>query len=147
MARSVRVSVERSVAAPPERVYQMLADYRDTRRRILTANYLDYRVEEGGTGAGTVISYRLQAAGRERSYRLRVETPAINTLVERDTASSLVTTWRVMRAPNAASIVRLVTEWQAAPGIRGLFERTFAPRGLRRIYDELLRRLEEVLTG
>jgi hypothetical protein len=146
MPSLIRVLAEREVPARPERVFAFLTDYQDARPLILTENYLDYRVEEGGSGAGTVVSYRLQAAGRERAYRLRAETPAHNTLVERDTASSLVTTWRVMPAPNDRSIVRLVTEWQGSGGIRGFFERTFAPRGLRRIYDEVLERLDAALS-
>jgi Polyketide cyclase / dehydrase and lipid transport len=146
MPSLIRVLAEREVAVRPERVFAFLADYRVARPRILTSNYLDYRVEEGGSGAGTVISYRFQAAGRERPYRLRAETPAHHTLLERDAASSLVTTWRVMPAPNERSIVRVVTEWQGGGGIGGLFERTFAPRGLRRVYDEVLQRLEAALS-
>ena len=126
-------------------VFALLADYRQGRPRILTENYVDYQVEQGGTGAGTVISYRFQAAGRERPYFLRVEMPGPNTLLERDSVSSLVTTWRVLPAPNEHSIVRVVTEWPESPGIRGLFERVVAPRALRRVYDEVLERLEQAL--
>ena len=146
MPGSITVSAERTVAASPDRVYAFVSDYQAARPRILTPNYVDYRVEEGGTGAGTLVSYRLQAARRERAYRLRVEEPAPGTLVERDTTSSLMTTWRVMPAPNDQSIVRVVTEWQGGSGIRGFFERTFAPRGLRRIYDDLLERLGAAVT-
>jgi hypothetical protein len=145
MPSLIRVLAEREMAARPERVFAFLADYREARPRILTPNYLDYRVEEGGRGEGTTVSYRLQAAGRERSYRLRVEAPVPRTLLERDTASSLVTTWRVMPAPRDRSIVRVVTEWQGSGGIGGFFERTFAPRGLRRIYEDVLDRLDQEL--
>ena len=140
-----RVQAEREIPARQDRVFAFLADYADARPRILTPQYVDYRVEQGGRGAGTVISYRFQAAGRERPYFLRVETPAANTLLERDNVSSLVTTWRVMPAPDERSIVRVVTEWRGSAGIGGVFERVFAPRGLRRVYEEVLERLERAL--
>src|SRR5438105_1450684 len=143
MPRQIRVSAERLVPARPERAYAFLADYREARPLILTSHYVDYRVEEGGNGPGTVVSYRLQAARRERQYRVRVESPVQRTLVERDASSSLVTTWRVIPAPNEHSIVRVVTEWQSSGGVAGIFERTFAPRGLRRIYEDVLDRLAE----
>jgi Polyketide cyclase / dehydrase and lipid transport len=138
-----RVLVEREITARQDRVFAFLANYADGRPRLLTSDYVDYCVEKGGQGAGTVISYRF----RERPYFLRVETPAANTLLERDTVSSLVTTWRVMPAPNERSIVRVVTEWRGSGGVGGVFERVFAPRGLRRVYEEVLERLEGELAG
>src|SRR5919205_3825580 len=91
----VVAQTERLVAASPQRVRAFLVDYQNNRPRILPAEYFrDYRVDQGGDGAGTVISYRLRAGGRERAYRMRVEEAAAGgPLVESDTESSLVTTW------------------------------------------------------
>jgi carbon monoxide dehydrogenase subunit G len=135
----VHADAEGSVAAPPAAVIAFLADYR-RRPEILSANYQDYRVEEGGTGAGTVVHYRFKAGPRERDYRMRAETPDDTTLVERDLGSTLVTTWRVAPA-NGGSRVSIHTEWQGAPGVGGLFERTFAPRALSRVHADTLGRL------
>ena len=143
MARQIEVAVERRVSASPEQVMALLADYRQGRPRILTDNYVDYTVEQGGQGAGTVVRYTFRAARRERRVRLQVETPDPETIVETDTNSSLVTTWRVTpEAGGSASRVRLLTTWQGAGGLGGFFERTFAPRGLRRVYAQVLDRLE-----
>ncbi len=38
--------------------------------------------------------------------------------------------------------VRISTTWRGAGGIGGFFERLFAPRVLRRIYDDELSRLD-----
>jgi hypothetical protein len=141
----IRALAEREIGARPDRVYAFLADYQAARPRILTPNHLDYQVEEGGIGPGTVFSYRLRAAGRERAYRVRVDSPGHRTLLERDAGSSLVTTWRVMPAPNARSIVRVVTEWRGSGGIGGLFERLFAPRGVRRVYEQVLEHLDQAV--
>ena len=43
---------------------------------------------------------------------------------------------------DAASLVRISTSWDGSGGIGGLFERTFAPRVLRAIYADELKRLD-----
>jgi hypothetical protein len=63
-------------------------------------------------------------------------------MVERDTSSSLATTWTVTPAGDQCS-VRIETTWDGAGGIGGFFERTFAPRVMRGIYDDELGRLDE----
>ena len=86
---------EGAIAAEQGRVRAFLSDYRHGRLRILPPEHFsDYRVERGGQGAGTVFGYRLQAGGRQRLYRMRVEEPvADGTIVERDEGSSFVTSW------------------------------------------------------
>ena len=142
MGRQIHVDLERTIPAPPARVHAALADYRG-RARILPGNYLDYQVEEGGEGGGTVVSYRLRAGRRERRYRMEVAEPTPGvTLVERDRESSLITTWILSpTASGTATDLRLSTVWEGHGGVGGFFERTFAPRGLRRIHGELLDRL------
>ncbi len=144
----VTAQTERLVPASPRHVRAFLADYRNNRPRILPPEYFrDYRVEQGGDGAGTVISYRMRAGGRERAYRMRVEEAAAGgPLVESDTEPSLVTTWTLTPvADGERTLVGLASRWEGAGGIGGLFERMFAPRALRRIYDEVLERLSEAV--
>ena len=69
------------------------------------------------------------------------------------------TTERVIDAPVAAvraalepveagrSRVRTITTWNGASGIGGFFERTFAPKGLARIYNGVLANLAGVVRG
>jgi hypothetical protein len=61
-------------------------------------------------------------------------------LRERDEFSSFVSTWRV-EPEGIGSTVTVEASWQGAGGIGGVFERLFAPLGLRRIYAEVLERL------
>ena len=141
----VRVQASKTVDASPERVLDVLRDYREARPRILTDNYSVYRVESGGSGDGTVIAYHFAAGGRERDYRLRVE-ESTGELRERDELSSFISTWTV--APSAAgSEVTVASSWEGAGGVGGFFERTFAPIGLRRIYGEMLERLAGTVGG
>jgi Polyketide cyclase / dehydrase and lipid transport len=142
---TVTARATKAVDAQPERVLEFLRDYRDGRPRILTDNYTAYRVEQGGHGAGTVIGYHFAAGGRERDYRLSVEEEGSG-LSERDQLSSFVNRWTV--APEGAGAqVTLEASWQGAGGIGGVFERTFAPMGLRRIYGEILDKLAEAISG
>ena len=135
------VKKDQVIEARPSEVFNTLADYETRRPRILPPNYLDYAVEKGGRGSGTVIRYRFQAAGRERPYEMHVEeTVKGQVLTERDKDSSLVTRWSVLPVNGGQkSRVSVETDWEsAAGGIGGFFERTFAPLGLRRIYQDTL---------
>jgi hypothetical protein len=53
----------------------------------------------------------------------------------------MVITWTVTPAGEGRSKVVVETTWKGAGGIGGFFERTFAPKGLNRIHDEVLGRL------
>lgn len=129
-----------TVAAAPELVLAAVADYH-RRGEILPPNYRDYRVVEGGQGAGTVAEWVLQATEkRSRNVRATV-TVSGDTVTETDANSSMVTTYRVTGA-GEQSTVTITTTWQGAGGIGGFFEKTFAPKGLGRIYDELLTNLK-----
>jgi uncharacterized protein YndB with AHSA1/START domain len=144
----VVATAERVVRAPAEQVRAALADYEGTRRRVLTEQFSDYRVEEGGRGAGTRVHWRFAATSkRVRDQLLVVTEPTADSLVESDANSSMVTTWTVLPADAGVSTVRVRTTWKGAGGIGGFFERTFAPKGLRRTYDQILERLDAELAA
>lgn len=132
-----------SMPAPPDRVLEFLRDYRGGREPILTDNFSAYRVEQGGKGDGTVYAYHFAAGGRERDYRLHVHEQA-GGLREEDQMSSFQCTWTVSPA-SGGSRVTIEASWDGAGGIGGVFERLFAPLGLRRIYGEVLTRLQSAL--
>ncbi|WP_346621661.1 SRPBCC family protein [Blastococcus montanus] len=144
----VVTTAEGIVRAPADRVRAALADYADVRRRILPEQFSDYRVEAGGHGAGTRVHWRFAATSkRVRNQLMAVTEPADGTLVESDANSSMVTTWTVRPADEGVSSVRVHTTWNGAGGIGGFFERTFAPKGLRRVHEDVLRRLDAELAA
>ena len=144
----VVATAERVVHAPAEQVRSALADYVDTRPRLLPDQFSDYRVASGGQGAGTRVHWRFAATSkRVREQAVEVTEPTPGTLVETDTASSMVTTWTVRPADPGTSSVAVRTVWNGAGGIGGFFERTFAPKGLRRVYLGMLDRLDGELAG
>ncbi|MEJ3655952.1 SRPBCC family protein [Actinomycetes bacterium KLBMP 9759] len=142
----VTARAERTITAPAEEVRAALADYTEVRPKILTENYRDYRVEAGGHGDGTRVHWLLQATKkRVRDQLVEVSVPAEGRIVERDTNSSMVTAWTVTPASDDRSTVTVETSWNGAGGIGGFFERTFAPKGLRRIHDGVLANLDAAL--
>ncbi|HUY30393.1 MAG TPA: SRPBCC family protein [Acidimicrobiales bacterium] len=139
---TVRVTSERTVAAPPATVYECIANMREHHHRFLPPAFGDFAVEAGGVGAGTVVRFSVTAGGRTREYEMHVSEPEPGrVLVETDARSSLVTSFTV-DARGDGSHVRVETRWQGAGGIGGFFERTFAPKAMRAIYADELERLD-----
>ncbi|TVL92950.1 SRPBCC family protein [Streptomyces sp. SAJ15] len=138
----VEATTERIVQGRAEDVFDALADYSGTRAKVLSEHFSEYEVREGGDGEGTLVHWKLQATSkRVRDCLLEVTEPTDGQLVEKDRNSSMVTTWIVTPAGEGASRVVVTTTWTGAGGIGGFFERTFAPKGLARIYDAVLANL------
>jgi uncharacterized protein YndB with AHSA1/START domain len=138
----VEATTERVIAADAEAVFDALADYSGTRAKLLPEHFSEYEVREGGDGEGTLVHWKLQATSKRVRYcLLEVTEPTDGELVEKDRNSSMVTTWRVTPAGEGKSRVVVTTVWDGAGGIGGFFEKTFAPKGLGRIYDLVLDKL------
>src|SRR3954453_17185429 len=118
----VVATAEHVVHAPAEEVRAALADYEGARRRILPEQFSDYRVESGGTGAGTRVHWRFAATSkRVRDQLVEGTEPDVDSLVERDANCSMVTTWTVRPADTGVSTVRVRMTWNGAGGIGGFF--------------------------
>ncbi|MGJ6121116.1 SRPBCC family protein [Mycolicibacterium fluoranthenivorans] len=132
------------IDATPEAVLAAVADYQTVRPKILSSHYSNYQVLEGGQGAGTVVSWKLQATeSRVRDIKATVDV-AGKTVIEKDANSTLVTNWTVAPA-GTGSTVTVKTSWKGAGGVKGFFEKTFAPLGLRKIQDAVLANLKKEL--
>lgn len=130
------------VNAEPAKVLSAIADYEGVRPKILSPHYSQYKVLEGGQGRGTVAAWKLQATkSRSRDVRAEVDL-AGHTVIEKDANSSLMTNWTVAPAGPGSSVT-VKTTWTGAGGIKGFFEKTFAPLGLRKIQDEVLENLKK----
>ena len=150
----MRAVAEAVISAPAERAYRAIADFRGEHSKFLPPPLLPligafsrFQVEEGGVGAGTIVSFRMTVGGRSRDYRSAVAEPEPGRiLTESDLNSSAVTTFTVTPEQGDDHCrVRIETTWQGARGIGGFFERLFAPRVLRRLYANELGRLEAYL--
>lgn len=132
------------ISADPAATLSAVADYQTVRPKILSPQYSGYEVLQGGQGAGTVAKWRLQATkSRVRDVRVNVDV-AGHTVVEKDANSSMVTNWTVAPAGPGSSVT-VKTSWNGAGGVKGFFEKTFAPMGLKRIQAEVLQNLKREL--
>ncbi len=132
------------VHAEPAATLAAVADYQRLRPKILPPQYSQYEVLQGGQGAGTIAKWKLQATkSRVREVRVDVDV-AGHTIIEKDANSSMVITWTVAPAGPGSSVT-VKTTWTGAGGVKGFFEKTFAPLGLKRIQGEVLANLKKEL--
>ena len=132
------------INADPTTVLSAVADYREIRPKILSSHYRDYQVLQGGRGQGTVASWKLQATkSRVRDVRANIDI-AGHAVIEKDANSTMITNWTVAPAGPGSSVT-LTTTWAGAGGVKGFFEKTFAPLGLKRIQGEVLANLKKEL--
>lgn len=142
---TIEVTASGPVGAPAQDVYNILAEYGHHHPQILPDAFKELVVEEGGHGEGTVFSIAMQAFGAQRTGRMRVTEPEPGrVLAESDIGgdSGLVTTFTVDPDGDQRSNVTITTSWQAGPGLKGLADRMFTTRFLRRLYREELRKLD-----
>ncbi|WP_205875301.1 SRPBCC family protein [Mycobacterium camsae] len=138
----VKASSTVLIDVEPAKVLDAVADYRTVRPKILSRQYSEYEVLEGGQGQGTVAKWRLQATeSRVRNVQVNVDV-AGHTVIEKDANSSMVINWTVAPAGPGSSVT-LTTTWNGAGGVKGFFEKTFAPLGLKKIQGEVLDNLKK----
>ncbi|MDP7706367.1 MULTISPECIES: SRPBCC family protein [unclassified Mycobacterium] len=134
------------IDAEPAKVLDAVADYQNVRPKILSPQYSEYEVLEGGQGQGTVAKWRLQATeSRVRDVKVNVDV-AGHTVIEKDANSSMVINWTVAPAGPGSSVT-VTTTWTGAGGVKGFFEKTFAPLGLKKIQGQVLENLKKEIEG
>jgi hypothetical protein len=132
------------INADPAATLAAVADYQKIRPKILSSQYSEYQVVQGGQGQGTVAKWKLQATkSRIRDVQVGVDV-AGHTVIEKDANSSMITNWTVAPAGPGSSVT-VKTTWTGAGGVKGFFEKTFAPMGLKRIQSEVLANLKNEL--
>jgi polyketide cyclase/dehydrase/lipid transport protein len=128
----------------PTAALAAVGDYQNVRPKVLSPHYHDYQVLEGGQGQGTVAAWKLQATkSRVRDVRASVDV-AGHAVIEKDANSTMVTNWTVAPAGSGSSVT-VKTTWAGAGGVKGFFEKTFAPLGLKKIQAEVLANLKKEL--
>ena len=138
---TLRIRAERSMAAPPERVYRCIADYRAHHSRFLPPAFSHFQVVQGGVGAGTEIRFHLKAGGRTLQYHGHVTEPEPGRVLAERYADGGVTTFTVT-PEGSGSRVRIETTAEAK-GISGVVARVLAPRLLRPLFTDELARLDQ----
>lgn len=144
------ISASAVIPARQERVYLLIANYRDGHPRILPRQFSNLIVEQGGVGAGTVIRFQMSLLGRKQTFRAAVTEPEPGrVLAETDLdTNGAVTTFTI--DPGSAPADSKVTISTALPvrsGFLGRIEKAMATMLLRPIYIKELENLARVATG
>lgn len=114
------------IAAPPEVIYAILADYRTGHPQIVPKPYFTkLEVEQGGVGAGTVIRMHMRVVGREIvSQHVISEPEPGRVLVETDLHTDMATTFTLTPLEDGQRAqLQIVTEWEARAGLLGWLEK------------------------
>lgn len=140
------VTAAACIDAAPERVYAIIADYRSGHPGILPGEFSGLLVERGGSGAGTIIRFRMRVMGRTRSFRAAITEPEpgrelVETYLDSNEA---VTTFTVRPdSSGSRSEVAISTRFPVRAGLVGVIQRLLLTRYLRPIYRKELRLLAE----
>lgn len=138
----ITVSDERTIEAPADTVYRVIADYVHHHAHILPDAFSDLAVVEGGYGAGTVVTFALTLSRRTTTHRATIAEPQPGrVLTETDERMRSVTTFTVTPDGDGLCRVKIATSFPRSPGLRGVGEKVFAGRVLLRLYREELREL------
>jgi len=144
-ANAYVVTASARLAAPPERVYSVIADYHHGHPRILPKQFTGLTVEKGGVGEGTVIRVAMRVFGRRFEFRGFVTEPEPGrVLVESNVGESeSVTSFTVDPGSTAKqAVVTIATELRRRPALKGAIERFFTARTVRAMYGQELNLLE-----
>jgi hypothetical protein len=144
------LTVGADIPAPIERVYGIVADYRDGHPRIVPRPpFGDLEVEQGGVGAGTVVRFTIRVMGLRRSMRIEISEPEPGrVLVETETTAGAETTFTFEPIDDGRGTrVTISTRMRARAGWLGRLERALVARYLRPICVRELKNLAAVATG
>ena len=145
----IRAAASALIEAPAPIVYGIIADYHRGHPAILPPRYFGpLRVEEGGTGAGTRISFEMRSFGTVQRFRGDVTEPEPGRrLVETYPDMGIETVFTVDPVDGGRrSRVTIATSYRK-PGLRGWLERLVAPALLRTVYTAELGLLAERTAG
>lgn len=139
------ITQSRRVPYPAATAYGIFADYHVAHPQVCPPKYFrNFKVLQGGTGAGTVLTFDMMVLGRANPTRAEVSEPEPGRVLrEYYPDTGIVTTFTVdPRDDGRASEVTIHTVFPAKRGILGALERAFTTRFLRGVYIEELARME-----
>ena len=136
------VAAERRIEAPAAHVYRIIADFNEHHAKFLPPAFRDLRVERGGVGAGTVITFDIVNGASVRHFRSHVTEPEPGrVLVEEDPGNGTRTTFSVT-PDGTGALVRIDSEYRVPNGLLGFLAGLLTQPVLRRLLAEELARLD-----
>ena len=141
------VSASALIPADPQKVYDLIADYRNGHPRILPkAYFISLDVEKGGYGEGTIINFQMKILGQIQSFHSVITEPMRGRiLVETDQNTGAATTFTVdPHMDGKQSFVTITISLNVPDGIPGKIQGWLIAWLLRPIYVKELKQLAAV---
>ena len=138
ISRTVRI------AAPANRIYDIISDYHVGHPSILPPQFRNMVIVKGGRGAGTVTNFEVKAFGRTQKIRHEVFEPEPGRVLMEKDLDSTTTTRFILEPAEGGTDVTILTDMPLKPGIAGKFEKWLSTKFLRGLYKTELQKLAEV---
>ncbi len=145
MSNDIRIQASYEIDAPPQAIYNVIADYRVGHQAILPRPaFEEMVVEEGGFGAGTVIRLRVRVFGKAYFYHQRVTEPEPGHIIqETDIDTGQLTRFFIDPLNNGQRTrVTIASEFPAQSKTFIFFERILHHFVTKRLFNIELRQLE-----
>lgn len=138
-----RLSASALIPAPASVVYAILADYHQGHPQILPRPpFVSLVVEQGGTGAGSMLRVQMRVLGQLQTFRTVVTEPEPGRVLMETNDTGYVTTFTVEpQADGHHAQVTIATEMPTRSGISAVLERWMVSRLLRPVYVQELANL------
>ncbi len=129
------------ISASVEDIYRVLSDYHNQHLRILPPeHFVELKLENGGQGAGTVLSFKVKVFGNIIPFRMEVSEPEPGrVLLEKDLLSEVFTTFSLNPLNKNQTKVEIATTLPIKGGLAGFMEKLINPSLLKGIYRKELR--------
>lgn len=142
------LSASATIEAPAERVYSIIADYREGHPSILPRPpFVSLVVEGGGTGEGTAIRVEMRVLGRRQTFRATVTEPEPGRRLVETNDTGYVTTFLVEPAGRDRTTVTISTGLGRPRRLRDAIELPLTARLLRPVFARELELLAEAAAG
>lgn len=141
------VEVSKQMNFPQDRIFTVLADYRNHHPNIVPRQYFkDLQVLVGGQGAGTQVQVQMRVMGVERDFLMTVAEPEPGRiLTETDEQSGTHTSFIIEPLNGDGSRVTISSRFKTGVGLSGWMEKMVTETITRRIYKQELQLLESYL--
>jgi hypothetical protein len=140
------VEAAQVIDAPPKELYALLADYRVGHPSIVPKQYFkSLTVEQGGTGAGTVVVSELEIWGKTYHTRQLVSEPSPGRILAETDVDTGQYTEFVFEPVDGGQKTHLTiaSEFPAKPGFAGWLEKQVQTSIIRRMYRQELQNIAE----
>ena len=126
-------SATKIINALADKIYKIIADYRNSHPLILPKPYfLSLDVEEGGFGEGTIVRFQMRILGQTQNFRALISEPEPGGILQETDISSGVMTRFVVSPLTVGAITKVTISTELKD--RGLVEGFIARAMLQRIY-------------